>query len=128
MELEGSPAPKRYRLEKQFIHDMARFIGLRPLAFSSFRSPFDSQVTASDASSSGEGICVSRGLTPCGQAAASSWVRGDVPEDRDFCQTLRVGLFDGISGRRVSLDCVGAHVTGHISVEKQLEARRAVES
>ena len=45
--LEGSPAPKRYWLEKPLVGELARFLGLVPLAFSSFRSPFDHQVTAS---------------------------------------------------------------------------------
>ena len=126
--LEGSPTPKRVLLEKSLVGELARFIGLIPLAYSSFRSPFDHQVSASDASNSGGGVCISRGLTPYGAAAATGWVRGDLPENHDFCQVLCIGLFDGISGLRVALDCLGAPVAGHISIEKQGEARRVVES
>ena len=128
MAMEGSPAPKCQTLERQLIGELARFIGLVPLAFASFRSPFDPLVTASDASTTGGGVCVSRGLTPYGASAALCHVRGDIPEEHDFCQVLCVGLFDGISGIRVSLDALGAPVAGHISVEKLASARRVVES
>ena len=92
------------------------------------RSPADPLVTVSDASTTGGGVCVSRGLTPYGAAAAVSYVRGDCPEEHDFQQVLTIGLFDGISGLRVAMDALGVPVAGHISVEKSPEARRVVES
>eukprot|EP00435_Cladocopium_sp_Y103_P068963 s726_g32.t1 len=69
-----------------------------------------------------------RGLTPYGQAASLSVVRGDVPEKHELCQVLSIGLFDGIGALRVALDLLNAPVAGHISVEKSPEARRVLES
>ena len=126
--LEGSQAPRGEALGNGLLLELTRFLGLVPLAYSSFRSPFDEHVTASDASTTGGGATVSRGLTPYGSSASQGLVRGDVKEQHDFCQILCIGLFDGISGLRVSLDALGAPVAGHISVEKQPEARRVVES
>lgn len=85
-------------------------------------------VTASDASTSGGGIARSVGLTPYGQAASLSHVRGDIPEELELTEVLSVGLFDGIGALRVALDAIKAPVAGHISVESNPEARRVVES
>ena len=93
-----------------------------------FRCPFDESVTASDASNSGGGICITRGLTPFGEAAAQGRVRGDRYEDPSMVQVLSIGLFDGVSALRVALDGLGAPIAGHISVEIQEEARRVVEA
>ena len=66
---------------------------LLPLAF--FK--FDPELTASEASLTGGGICVSKGLSPYGQAAGLSQVRGDLREEMGFSQVLSIGLFDGIA-------------------------------
>ena len=108
--------------------ELFRFIALIPLAFNNFRTPFDSEVTASDASTSGGGICVSRGLTPYGHAASLSQVRGEAPEELDLSEVLCVGLFDGIGALRVALDALGVPVRGHISVEQNVQAQRVVEA
>ena len=55
--------PAQCRLE------ILRFVALLPLARMDFRTPFSEQVTCSDASSSGGGICASQGLTPWGCAS-----------------------------------------------------------
>ena len=128
VDLDGKPVGLRVPLRLEVIHELSRFLCLLPLAFINLRSPADPLVTASDASTTGGGVCVSRGLTPFGAAAASSHVRGDLPEEHDFTQILSIGLFDGISGLRVAMDCLGVPVAGHISVEKTPEARRVVES
>ena len=126
--LEGVAPNFRAPLRKEVAHEIARFLSLLPLAFINLRSPADPLVTASDASTSGGGVCVSRGLSPFGAAAAASYVRGDLPEEHGFIQVLSIGLFDGISGLRVAMDCLGIPIAGHISVEKAPEARRVVES
>eukprot|EP00435_Cladocopium_sp_Y103_P029073 s976_g7.t1 len=118
----------RQVLRREVVHELSRFLTLLPLAFINLRAPADPLVTVSDASSTGGGFCVSRGLTPYGAAAATSQVRGDCPEEHDFQQVLSIGLFDGISGLRVAMDCLGVAVAGHISVEKCPQARRVVES
>ena len=128
VEMEGAPKGVRRALRKEVACEVTRFIALVPLAVMNFRYGFDPMVSASDASSSGGGVCASRGLSPYGKAAALSQVRGDLPEAHDFNQILSIGLFDGISGLRVALDCLGLPIAGHISVEKCPEARRVVES
>lgn len=128
VELEDKPKGMRVPLGREVVHELARFIALLPLAFINLRSPADHLVTASDASTTGGGVCVSRGLTPYGSAAAASYVRGDCPEEHDFQQVLSIGLFDGISGLRVALDSLGVAVAGHISVEMSSDANRVVES
>eukprot|EP00438_Fugacium_kawagutii_P015634 Skav224367 [mRNA] locus=scaffold4379:21809:25230:- [translate_table: standard] len=119
---------KRVLLPVPVMVELVRFVGLAPLAFLDFRASFDPNVTASDASTTGGGLCVSRGLTPYGRAASLSEVRGDVPEEHDFCQVLSVGLFDGIAALRVGLDLLGLPIAGHISVECNEAANRVVES
>eukprot|EP00438_Fugacium_kawagutii_P012262 Skav216878 [mRNA] locus=scaffold1042:446387:450699:+ [translate_table: standard] len=119
---------RKARLEPGVVRELIRFIGLLPLAHMDFRSGFDGSVTASDASTTGGGLCVSKGLSPYGQAASLSQVRGDVPEEHDFNQVLGIGLFDGIAALRIALDILGLPLAGHVSVEKSEEASRVVES
>eukprot|EP00435_Cladocopium_sp_Y103_P025645 s990_g6.t1 len=76
----------------------------------------------------GGGMSVTRGLTPYGAAAALSTVRGDLPEEHDFCQVLSIGLFDGIAALRVALDLLQAPMAGHVSVESNPQAQRVVEA
>ena len=128
VDLETKPKGARVPLRREVVHELARFVGLLPLAFSSLRAPPSGVVTCSDASTTGGGVCVSKGITPYGCAAALSTVRGDLPEEHDFIQVLSIGLFDGISGLRVALDALGLPMAGHISVESNEEARRVVES
>jgi hypothetical protein len=116
------PMPPMVQLE------LVRFCGLVPLARMDFRLSCMGRVTASDASSTGGGACVSTGLTAFGAAAANATVRGDLPEPHDLVQVLSVGLFDGIGCLRVACDLVGLPMAGHISVEKSEEGRRVVEA
>ena len=108
--------------------EIARFVGLVPLAYMDFRCDISSRVTASDASEFGGGVCVSRGLTPNGCIAAKTRCRGDVFEPEDGCPVLTIGLFDGIGALRVAADCLGWTVVGHISVESDPQASRVLES
>eukprot|EP00438_Fugacium_kawagutii_P032052 Skav228736 [mRNA] locus=scaffold655:133080:141244:- [translate_table: standard] len=119
---------RRVPLPLAVSRELVRFVGLSPLAFVDFRSSIDGAVTASDASTTGGGVCVARGLSPYGQAATLGEVRGDVPEPHDFCQILSVGLFDGVSGLRIALDALGLPIAGHISIESNEHANRVVES
>ena len=108
--------------------EIARFIGLSPLAMVNLRSDFSSCVTASDASETGGGVTFSRGLTEAGCCAAQCPVRGDIVEPLEVNGVLTVGLFDGISALRVAVDSLGWNIIGHISVETDPAARRVVES
>ena len=60
-------------------------------------------MSVSDASTTGGGFCVSKGLSPYGQAACCG-ARGDSYESLEAGSVLSVGPFDGISGLRVALD------------------------
>eukprot|EP00438_Fugacium_kawagutii_P010455 Skav232993 [mRNA] locus=scaffold387:64192:70081:+ [translate_table: standard] len=128
VQLEGRPRTLRVLLPKVVIRELVRFVGLVPLAYMNLRSKFVDTVSASDASSTGGGFCLSKGITPYGLAASRSSVRGDLPEPHDFGQVLTVGLFDGIAALRVSTDILGLAVAGHISVEKMDTAQRVVEA
>ena len=100
------------------------FVGLCRM---DFRLPMRSQVTCSDASTTGGGMCCSTGLSPAGQMVARGELRpvGNPLDGRP--KVLSVGLFDGVGCLRVALDLIGASVAGHISVEKQPEGHRVVE-
>ena len=126
--LDMGSAYRRVWLSRELMLELFRYTALLPLAFTNFRSEFDPEVTASDASTSGGGVCVSRGLSPFGMAASLCQVRGDVPEEMDLCPVLSIGMFDGIGALRVALDLLGAPVCGHISIEKSPEAQRVVEA
>lgn len=119
---EAQVLPSQCRLE------ILRFLGLLPLARMDFRTPFHEQVTCSDASSSGGGVCASLGLTSWGIQVLDGKLRGELPELRQEHQVLTVGLFDGIGALCVATDLLGLQVIGHVSVETNKHAARVVES
>ena len=123
-----SPPVVRLPLPRNVVQELLRFCALAPLARMDFRLLCQGRVTASDASSTGGGICVSTGLTSYGAAAANATIRGDVPEEHDFVQVLSVGIYDGAGCLRLACDVLGLPMGGHISVEKSPEARRVVEA
>ena len=97
-----------------------------PLCRMDFRLSLNPKVTCSDASQQGGGVCVATSLTTYGEKVALG------EERREMVATggqrmLSIGLFDGIGCLRVALDLLGCDVIGHISVEKDKEARRVVE-
>ena len=116
------PMPLECRLE------IGRFLSFFPLARLDFRLDISGQVTCSDASTTGGGVCASAGLTPYGSLACEGSLRGRHPEDHADRKILSVGLFDGIGALRVALDLLNAEVLGHVSVEVNKQASRAVES
>ena len=128
VEMEGKGSHYKAFLKKEMICEIIRCIGLVPLAFINLRTGFDPMVGVSDASTSGGGFCVPRGLTPYGTSAATAPVRGELPSEDDSSQILSIGMFDGIAALRVALDCLGIPVAGHISIEKNPQAQRVVES
>lgn len=113
------PSPLECRLE------VLRFLGLLPLCRLDFRLDMHPQVTCSDASSSGGGVCAT---TAVGQVVAEGKLRGDLAESRTGDQILSIGLFDGIAALRVALDLLQVPVLGHISVESNPIAHRVVEA
>ena len=121
-------ASTRWPIWKVVAGEIVRFLCLLPLAEITLRLKVDPIVTASDASSQGGGVCMSRGITPYGKAASEAQVRGEIEEPHDFHQILSVGLFDGIAALRVALDILKLPVAGHISIEKNPEAQRVVEA
>lgn len=116
------PIPKEVKME------LARFLGLIPLAFMDFRSKVSPLVTASDASKSGGGVTASTRVTPAGCVAAQCPVRGDLVEPAEVMQVVTIGLFDGIGALRAAVDALGWNIIGHITVEKDDAAARVVES
>ena len=122
---EGYPPVCRLPIPFVVKLEVVRFLSLFPLAMMNFRPNFDGSVTASDASSSGGGITVSRSLTAFGEEASQGTLRGDVPGLECASQILTIGLFDGIAALRIALGVMSA---GHVSVECSSSARRVVES
>lgn len=108
--------------------EVLRFLGCLPLTRLDFRLDMNGLVTCSDASSSGGGACVSRGLTKYGEVVSHGSLRGELAESQTGLCVLSIGLFDGIAALRVALDLLGVQVLGHVSVEPQAAAHRVVES
>eukprot|EP00438_Fugacium_kawagutii_P005555 Skav232226 [mRNA] locus=scaffold286:249647:254238:- [translate_table: standard] len=127
-QLKALPPVVRAELPESVTREFLRFMALIPLAQMNFRAPMMSEVTASDASSSGGGMSVTTGLTDYGRTALHAPVRGDIPEAFDFIQVLTVGMFDGISALRVAADQLHLPMAGHISIECNPHACRVVES
>ena len=118
----------RKALPQEVMLELLRFVVLCPLAYMDFRLATSELVTASDASTTGGGLCVSRELSPFGVSACQAECRGDVVEPDEVDQVLVVSLFDGIGALRVALDALRVPVGGYVSVEISPEANRVVES
>ena len=108
--------------------EILRTLCLLPLAVLDFRLPVHPLVTCSDASTSGGRVCVSGGTTLLGETIAAGGLRGQIPEQSGDCSVLVVGLFDGLGALRVAIESLGIPVIGYVSIEKQANARRVVES
>ena len=121
-------APYRQKIPGDCRLEVLRFLGALPLAALDFRLPMHPQVTCSDASMSGGGICASVAPTLLGSVISQGSLRGELAESRGDLSILVVGLFDGLGALRVAVDLLGVPVIGYVSVEKQAAARRVVES
>ena len=108
--------------------EIYRLLGLLPLAFMDFRLPVHPQITCSDASTSGRGICASVSTTKLGSVISQGSLRGELPESNGDQSILVIGLFDGIGALRVAVEALGVPVCGYVSVEKHGPTRRVVES
>ena len=113
-----------------------------PLAHTNIRAWVDSKVSCSDASMSGGGICISKGITQHGldaltecQHAPLDSVQFSNPEDEKIgtlqmksVRIICVGLFDGLGGLRVSLQKLHLYVVVilYISSEIDRPAKRCV--
>ena len=126
--LSKYPPVTKLPLPRNVVAELARFISLVPLAKLDFRTDVDPHVTASDASTTGGGITVSRNLTALGEVAAQATVRGDIAGEEIHSQVLTIGLFDGIGALRVAVDALGVPCIGHISIECSQSASRVVEA
>ena len=125
--LSSEPPVVRKELPQSVKFEVCRFLCALPLAQMNLRTPVLGGVTASDASETGGGFCVSRGLTPMGVHAAQCSVRGDMPELEDFVQVLTLGLCDGVGALRVAADGPQLPMGGHISAEVSVEGSRVLE-
>ncbi len=88
---------RRHRVVPATIADeLLLCCGLGPLAFTNFRVRISPDVSASDASPSGGAVCISRGLTPAGEAAVEK--AGRQPWHKSEEEVILMSLFDGIGG------------------------------
>ena len=92
--------------------EVLRFLGMLPLARLDFRLDMHAEITCSDASSTGGGVCVSSAVTDFGKQVAQGKLRGEIAEHNTGNLILSVGLFDGIGALRVALDILGVQVCG----------------
>ena len=109
-------------------YEILRFVSLLPLARMDFRLAVHPQVTCSDASTTGGGLCASSGLTGFGYSVSQGGLRGQTPQELSEHAVLSIGLFDGIGALRVALELLDVEVLGHISVEQSVAATRVVEA
>ena len=128
VELGTEPPVVRKALPLMVKLELARFVCALPLAQMNLRTPVLGGVSASDASETGGGFCISKGLSPMGVHASQCSVRGDLPEPEDHIQVLTVGLFDGVGALRVAADVLQLPMGGHISAEVSAEGSRVLES
>ena len=84
------PTPPDCKLE------LLRFLGLLPLARMDFRLDMHPQVSCSDASTSGGGICASARTFPIRAMVPQGDLRGQWAEPGPEVGVLAIGLFDGI--------------------------------
>ena len=126
--LKGDSAVARRAVPLEVKEEVMRFLALVPLAQMDFRLPMEPQVTASDASMSGGGLCATVGLTSYGLLAQAALTRGETEEPFELTEVLTVGLFDGIGALRVAAELLHLPVAGHISVECNAAANRVVEA
>eukprot|EP00435_Cladocopium_sp_Y103_P032616 s2458_g8.t1 len=127
-ELKVDPPVVRRSIPREVMGEVIRFCCLVPLAQMDFRLPMEPQVTASDASSLGGGLCASSGLSAYGVLAQEALLRGEAVEPFDQIEVLTIGLFDGIAALRVAAEVFHLPVAGHISVECHKGANRVVEA
>ena len=106
IELDEGSHRRRGALGDAVELELVRFIALTPLAFMDFRTGISEEVTASDASTSGGGLCVSKELSPYGLAAAQAQCRGDILSQDDVEPILVVSLFDGVGALLVAVDAL----------------------
>ena len=71
-------------------------------------------------------MCVATSLTTFGKQVAIGDKPWEMQEARGG-RVLSIGLFDGIGCLRTALDLLGCEVSGHVSIEKDPDARRVVE-
>ena len=109
-------------------YEILRFVTLIPLARMDFRLTVHPQITCSDASTTGGGLCASSGLTGFGHSVSQGGLRGQIPHQLTEHAVLSIGLFDGIGALRVALELLDVEVLGHISVEQSEAATRVVEA
>eukprot|EP00435_Cladocopium_sp_Y103_P045335 s309_g13.t1 len=122
------PPVVKLSLPEPVKQELARFLGLIPMAYMDFRATISEVVTASDASEAGGGVTASTGVTSVGAVASQCSVRGDIVEPADITGVLTIGIFDGIGALRMAADALGWNVLGHVSIEKSQAASRVVES
>ena len=96
LSFEGYPSFIKLDIPAEVKEEVARFIGLVPLAHMDFRATISPLVTTSDAPTTGGGVTVSAGPSPAGCVAATCPVRGDLVEPSDMISVHTIGLFDGI--------------------------------
>jgi hypothetical protein len=128
-------SPFRMTLSMASADELLVALGLLPLMEASVRTPVSGTVVATDASETGGGACISKGLTPMGRQRARDLLAnpdGNVlcgPEVADASgaqqpKVLIVSAFSGMEGAGQAAKLANARIAGIISIDSDKVARR----
>lgn len=118
--LRGRPGPLPLRVVQEFLTCMMHC----PLYVADLRLRVDGEVTVSDASMTGGGMCRSTGLTSVGESAARAPSRRS--SHAAAGSFVLVSAFEGIGGARRAWDLLNLPVALHLSYEVHKPAVRVV--
>ena len=107
--------------------DLLLALASSPLMYMDFRAVVDEAASCSDASPTGNGVCIAVGCTAAGRALSEALLEEPRRSKIGGCGLLLVGLFDGIGGLRRSAEVAGLPIVGAASVESDKGCRRIVE-
>jgi hypothetical protein len=128
-------SPFRMTLSMASTDELLVAPGLLPLMEVSIRTPVSGTVVATDASETGGGACISRGLTPMGRQRARDLLAN--PDGNIFYapeisepgaapqpKVLIVSVFSGMEGAGQAAKLANAQIAGIISIDTDKVARR----
>ena len=112
-------------LERKYMYVLGRQVRLNADSLPLHERP-PGEVSATDASNSGAGVCKTTGLMAEGRAFLLDAAAPRNPQSA--CEVVLLGPFDGISAMRVAWANLGLSCHSYISIDTAEDARRVVES
>jgi hypothetical protein len=106
--------------------DFMLLTALIPLQFMCFRSLVDEKVLVSEASSKGNGLCISSGVTEKGKEAVRRLAGQERPPPNCRENVLLAAVFDNVGCMRRSFEVAGMSVCGSVSIEEDAIAQKCI--